>query len=259
MTETMLSKKWFPLSSTPFQTAARRAALPARMQTGKEFRSSRKKIVDSAPLCVYVQVNLPNCEQTGAAASQAARRNSMSVAWMQSSPMTPSGQDRRRKAQRLYEHEQWSAAAIAKECGVTPGTIARWARADQWSRAPGEASEGNAPIDRRALVARAWRNAERQLRAVEKRLRAHGAEDGPLDESARLIATLVKTLRELAALDRTLAEEGGMHGKQTAEPGSGEIPRDLDAFYEELAKRMDRLRQHRDGHGIAERPAATID
>lgn len=164
---------------------------------------------------------------------------------------------RRDAMRRLYEHDQLTIAAIAAQCGVTRATISRWVRADGWTRKSGPDAGRGEPVDRRALVARAWRNAERQLRLVEKKMRAHG--DTPLDESARLIATLVKTLRELAALDRALADNRNDDGGPRADHADSAIPRDLDTFYEELAARMDRLRQERDGNRIAGESSAGAD
>lgn len=259
MTETFLANTLFHPSHLMRALAPRHSAAASRPGQRKEFRSNRKKIVDSAPLCVYVQVNLPNCKQTDTARHTMALLPGFSLRRTRSAFMALMDKERRLKAKRLYEEGHLKSADIAAQCGVTAPTITRWAKMDRWTRKPPQAEAVTEPVDRRALVARAWRNAERQLRAVEKRLRVHGGEDAPLDESARLIATLVKTLRELAALDRALAEDEIAHGKKTGKPGSGDIPRDLNAFYEELAARMDRLRQHRDRDANFERSAAGAD
>ncbi len=259
MTEPMLAKNTFSPAHIPLVVIPHHPAASARTPWRKEFQSNRKKIVDSAPLCVYVQVNLPNYEQTDPATGNGAPHQSESCVGTRSAFMTSKDKERRLKARRLYEHDHLKFAEIAAQCGVTPPTIARWARTEKWVRIAAHPDVKHETFDRRALVARAWRNAERQLHAVEKRLRAHGGDDTPLDESARLIATLVKTLRELAALDRALAEDEGAHGKSTNAPDSSDITRDLNAFYEELAARMDRLRQHRDGDANSERSTTSVD
>ena len=223
------------------------ARWPEPRRTKKKFQTYRNNIVDSAPLCVYVHITLPYCEHSPAPCSSAAPFGLIHAADLRSSIMVAQDETRRKAAQKLYETDGASMTVIAAHIGVTRATIARWARLGQWQRkAPREPKEES--IDRRALVTRAWRNAERQLRLVEKRVRAHAPDDAPLDESARLIATLVKTLRELTALDRTLAEDDTLHERANSSEG-GDIPRDLDALYQELAARMDRLRQERDSLG----------
>ena len=242
--------------SRVMQTA--RPACRARHPGRKKIFPSRKKIVDSAPVKLYVHITLPNCEHGTAAGGLKPQARKPLIA-SQRSPFMAPAKHRRAEARRLYEIDHLSTSAIAAQCGLTRATITRWARDEGWTR-KADAPPADEPVDRRALVSRAWRNAERQLRIVEKRLRQHAQDDDsvPLDESARLIATLVKTLRELAALDRALAEQTDHHGSRAPHERS-DIPRDLDAFYEELAARMDRLRQDRDSHGSAGGSSASLD
>lgn len=230
-----------------------------RQQERKKIFQTRKKIVDSAPVKLYVHITLPNCEH-GVLASGSLPAADIFLTALQRSPRMAPAKNRRAEARRLYENDHFSTGAIAAQCGVARTTIARWAREEGWARTT-ESPAPDEPFDRRTLVTRAWRNAERQLRIVEKRLRQHAQEDDttPLDESARLIATLVKTLRELAALDRALAEQTDHHGGPRALHERSDIPRDLDAFYEELAARMDRLRQERDSDGSAGGSTAGVD
>ena len=222
---------------------------PSAWRSKKKFQSNRNNIVDSAPLCVYVHITLPYCEVSPAPCHAEAPTGLIHAADLRSSIMVAQDETRRKTAQKLYEKDGAPISAIAAQIGVTRSTIARWARLGHWERQALRAPQ-EGPIDRRALVTRAWRNAERQLRLVEKRVRAHAPDDAPLDESARLIATLVKTLRELTALDRTLAEDDSIHERAKSSEGD-DIPRDLDALYQELADRMDRLRQERDSLGPA--------
>lgn len=247
-----------PLLTKSSVTNAMCSATSPHRPGRKKIFPTRKKIVDSAPVKLYVHITLPNCEH-GAAPGGLKPQVGRPPLASQRSPFMAPAKKRRAEARRLYEIDHLPTSAVAAQCGLTRATITRWAREDGWARKT-EAPPIDEPLDRRALVSRAWRNAERQLRIVEKRLRQHAQDDAsvPLDESARLIATLVKTLRELAALDRTLAEQTDQHGPRAPHERS-DIPRDLDAFYEELAARMDRLRQDRDGHGSTGGSSASLD
>ena len=251
------------------QKAQMQAEPGQRLEVRKKIRALRKNIVDSAPLSLYVHLTLPNCECSAPPPNGYEPFDDERIFFeMRNSRMVAHGQTRRLAARQLYEQDHLSYADIAIECGVTRATIMRWARADQWKRQDktDRVDPSDPPIDRRALVARAWRHADRQLQHVEKRMRKRGNVDVPLDESARLIATLVKTLRELAALDRALLDPTDHHGDtptqaEAAQTGAraNELPRDADTLYEELAARMDRLRQDRDGNGSAGRPIAEPD
>ncbi len=55
--------------------------------------------------------------------------------------------------------------------------------------------------DRVALVGRLWRTAEAQVRDIEERLSRHAQQPDDRERDARTLAVLVKTMRELAALD----------------------------------------------------------
>ena len=262
-----------PISSPmPMKTLSKPRASKAanpRLEARKKIRDARKNIVDSAPVSLYVQFTLPNCECSAPPPDGHDPFDDERIFFEMRNPrMAAHGQTRRLAARRLYEHDHLSLADIAAECGVTRATIARWAKADQWKRiADTKNSDAqDAPLDRRALVARAWKHADRQLKQVENRLKRRGSVDVPLDESARLIATLVKTLRELAALDRALLDQKDLHAEtetQAREAAAGvhagELPRDADTLYEELAARMDRLRQDRDSHGTSGRTITEAD
>ena len=55
--------------------------------------------------------------------------------------------------------------------------------------------------DRVALVGRLWRTAEAQVRDIEERLARHQQQPDERERDARTLAVLVKTMRELSALD----------------------------------------------------------
>ncbi len=102
--------------------------------------------------------------------------------------------------------------------------------------------------DRRGLLKRLWRAAERQINEIEDRL-AHAADpsDAPRPEpekDARALAVLARTLRELTALE---AED---RKRRKAKDQDGTV-RDLDTFRRELARRLDRLREGGDGPGVS--------
>jgi hypothetical protein len=92
------------------------------------------------------------------------------------------------------------------------------------------------------LIGRVRAAVEREIVAIEAVLsRVEGAKlrSADAERAARTLATLVKTLREVAALQRDEQPEdtGG-------ETGDDEF-RDLDGFRRELAERLDRLRRQR--------------
>lgn len=102
--------------------------------------------------------------------------------------------------------------------------------------------------DRRGLLKRLWRAAERQIDEIEDRLaRTADPSDAPRPEpekDARALAVLARTLRELTAL------EAEARKRRKAKDQDGTI-RDLDTFRRELARRLDRLREGGDGEGVS--------
>jgi hypothetical protein len=91
-------------------------------------------------------------------------------------------------------------------------------------------------------VARIWRTAEAQVRDIEDRLRARAQPPDEREKDARTLAVLVKTLRELTALDEA---EGR---SETEDDDSG--PRDIDEFRRDLARRMDAFVAERTRAGV---------
>jgi hypothetical protein len=91
--------------------------------------------------------------------------------------------------------------------------------------------------DRVALVGRLWRTAEGQVRDIEDRLARHQQQPDDRERDARTLAVLVKTLRELVALDDT--RDGAASPADFEHDDGG--PRDLDEFRRELARRMDAI------------------
>src|SRR5262245_15650669 len=100
---------------------------------------------------------------------------------------------------------------------------------------------------RTALIQRLWRAAKRQVKQIEERPDARaraGSEAGEIGErDARLLAVLVRTLRELAALDQAnsaAADPGAKSPAQPTDPDHDDpVPRDIDEFRRELARRIE--------------------
>ena len=97
--------------------------------------------------------------------------------------------------------------------------------------------------DRTALVGRLWRAAEAQVCDIEVRLKRHQQQPAERERDARSLAVLVKTLRELSALDET--KEGAAKA-DTDHDDAG--PRDIDEFRRELARRIDAIVAARTQH-----------
>lgn len=97
--------------------------------------------------------------------------------------------------------------------------------------------------DRESLVARLWRAAERQVQEIEARLGADGRAAPERERDARILAVLVKTLRELAAFDDAQGS-----GPALPDEDEDDGPRDIDEFRRELVRKMDEvIRARSDG------------
>lgn len=80
---------------------------------------------------------------------------------------------------------------------------------------------------RKSVVKRLWRTAEWQVRDIEDRLRMNQQEPDQRERDARLLAIMVKTVRELRAMD----------DQQEATEDDG--PDNLDDFRRDLARRIE--------------------
>lgn len=111
-------------------------------------------------------------------------------------------------------------------------------RADRGSGTPkGRASSG--PLDRpaatpEALAQRVQRVVERELEAIDRVLNAIGAADSAeAERSARTLASLARALKEVMRLNAP---------EETPEADDDDaVPRDLDEFRRELARRLEAL------------------
>jgi len=167
------------------------------------------------------------------------------------------------EARRLYEESSLSVASIAALLGVHRTTVNYHARKRGWQRSeaarraprplppprdsratpapviatfPDATATALAMLARGELVARLARQIEQEIAAVERlvaRTMREREADGAAEteRTARTLAVLVRTLRELSALERANADAG--------EDEDG--PRDADAFRRELAATLERL------------------
>lgn len=95
--------------------------------------------------------------------------------------------------------------------------------------------------DRIKLVTRMMRTAERQVEEIEIRLAQDGHAPSDRERDARLMAVLVKTLRELTALD-ALHDSGGQPQTDSGpEDDYDAVPRELDDLRRELSRRLEAM------------------
>ena len=131
------------------------------------------------------------------------------------------------------------AGDFADGSGVSPAPIPR--------RRPARRRKGG----RAALVARMWRTAERQVEEIEERLQAAGLELAERESNARTLAIVAKTLREFAAVDETERLRKGKQSPPDHDIDDDPVPRDIDEFRRELARRIDALIESRTDAGGA--------
>jgi hypothetical protein len=103
------------------------------------------------------------------------------------------------------------------------------------------------PTDSRAaVVERMWRTAELQVGAIEERLEAAGIELVERESHARTVALVARTLRELKQYDKTKAAN---EKKPADDIDDDPVPRDIDEFRRELARRIRALVESRTNPG----------
>jgi hypothetical protein len=141
---------------------------------------------------------------------------------------------------------------ILAEFGVSLGTLYFWV-----DGGPTDAGPRLPPLPRRrpavmgkrrrplktsrvSLVARLWRTAERQVRDIEERLALNQQDPPERERDARMLAILVKTLRELSALDALEPAPAG------TPDGEDDMPRDIDEFRHQLTRKVEALIARRD-------------
>jgi hypothetical protein len=133
-----------------------------------------------------------------------------------------------------------AVSRILAECGMSLGTFYLWL-----DGGPNDGTVRLPPIPRRravmgkrrmplsgsrvSLIQRLWRTAERQVRDIEDRLRLQLQDAGERERDARVMAIVVRTLRDLRALDKA-EEEAAAENDDTG---------NIDDFRRELARKID--------------------
>lgn len=138
------------------------------------------------------------------------------------------------QARRLYEGSRQSTEAIAKQVGIARSTVQRLASRGGWKRP--DAAEA-----RRRLVGSIRQKAEREIVAAGRALKG-GGDPGP---AARTLASLVRTLRELAKYDEEQARACG-RADPVDDEDFDDFLADPDAFRDALADRLEKLRDERE-------------
>lgn len=165
------------------------------------------------------------------------------------------------EGKRLYERTQTPLRDVAARMGISRRTLENRIREWHWRRrriasrpiellhaargaaiaamtdgeAPATDSKAVSPQRRAAIAERIQNVVEREMAAIERVL----AVIGPLDPaeaegSARALASIARTLREVAALNLPDEEVKDADDANAAD----EIPRDMDEFRRELARRL---------------------
>jgi hypothetical protein len=99
---------------------------------------------------------------------------------------------------------------------------------------------------RDALIGKLWRAAERRAVAIEQRISAAAEDDvETVERDAKVLASLARTMRELIVLEQAAA--GAAKSTLTERDADDEPPRDIDAFRDALADRLESLRDDRHG------------
>lgn len=158
---------------------------------------------------------------------------------------------------------------IAAETGLSSASVYFWAdrivdqdgtvhHAPAQRRYGGRTTKAPSRTRRRALLARLWHAAERQMDEIDARVAAlDEAEASPpracardSEKDAKALAVLARVVRELGALDGESAAGKSPAGNKcgaAAQSEEGLRGRNLDTFRRELARRLDRLRESGDG------------
>ena len=160
------------------------------------------------------------------------------------SPYRPPTRGQIERARTMYA-EGFTVSRILAACDMALGTLYYWLdggpREEERPLYPAlprrreVVGKRRAPLsaNRASLTDRLWRTTERQARDIEERLSRPGAPSPERERDVRMLATLVRTLRELAAFD-------------CAPPGEG-----ADAAPEIARDRMERDRLMREAEGRA--------
>lgn len=176
------------------------------------------------------------------------------------------------EARRLYEQTRTPAQDIATMLGRdTARALYRIAERRGWKRQIRERGMPSAHetmretadrrnlisgvSGRRQLIQKLERTVGREIAAIDARLRkfasadANGAPGIDHERHARALATLARTLRELAAIERAEAQA---LDAQLAEDDDDDFPRDADTLRNTLAQRLEQLSQERESRAFSD-------
>jgi uncharacterized membrane protein YccC len=160
-------------------------------------------------------------------------------------PYRPPSREEIERARAMYA-QGFTVSRILAACDMALGTLYYWL-----DGGPNEAEGPLLPAlprrrvvmakrrrplasSRVSLTARLWRTAERQVRDIEERL-SRGDRPAPERErDTRMLAIVVRTLRDLSAFDGF----DGADGQPAAAP---EPEHDIEDMRRDLARRLDRL------------------
>ncbi|GLK81456.1 hypothetical protein [Methylopila turkensis] len=147
-------------------------------------------------------------------------------------PAPPASAETIAEARRLFETTELKQVEICKRVGLAPPSLSRMIRREGWMRP-------HALARRRETVRGVRAKVDEALERVEPWLAGGGAELAEAERAAKTLASLVRTLRELARYDAEQATRDGGAADDDA-------PADLDALRDELARRLARLRAEAD-------------
>jgi hypothetical protein len=111
------------------------------------------------------------------------------------------------------------------------------------------------PGDRRSLIERMMRSAERQVAEIDLRV---GSPRHDREKDARMLAVLARAIRELTAVDALNHELEREAGKARA-ANDDPVPEDMDEFRRELARRLEAVIAARAPGGSARPPESEVD
>jgi hypothetical protein len=148
----------------------------------------------------------------------------------------------------LYEAGDRPVAEVIQQSGLSQKQFYTLVRQFGWTgRRPRDPFRPRPPktaklCGRAAVVRRIWAAADAQMREIEQRIQSLGESDGAAAErDARVMGTLVKTLRDLVALD------GEMKASQQKDGATDAGSSKRDDLRQELGRRLARLRAERRG------------
>lgn len=155
-----------------------------------------------------------------------------------------------------YECTARPVRQIAIDHAVSRSALnARVAREGWTRRRPRVAGEA-APAAAAGIAAQVQRTVERELAAIDAilaRLADAGEPTPAAERTARTLASLTRTLKEVQRLRAAETDKGTATQVPAADDDDDDMPRDIDEFRRELARRIDAFVASRTDAGVPER------